>query len=236
MKIHIIRHGDPDYRNDALTELGEEEAKKLSDYMRLLPVTRLFSSPMGRARKTAEYTSRALGMEVETLPWIHEAGAFMTRPQYTGLDVPVIAWNLPRHKIDELEHLGEDWVFSNWFSHPDAEDYLFNLQDGMNRFLRNYGIRKEQDAFYGTGHVCREEIAVFCHYGSGLTAISYLLGVSVPFLWRSVWLPPSSVTTVLAEEQQDNRINFRITGLGSSTHLFHREYVQNTSGLMYNTR
>ncbi|HBG76767.1 MAG TPA: hypothetical protein DDW86_07400, partial [Clostridiales bacterium] len=120
MKIHIIRHGDPDYRNDALTELGEEEAKKLSDYMRLLPVTRLFSSPMGRARKTAEYTSRALGMEVETLPWIHEAGAFMTRPQYTGLDVPVIAWNLPRYKIDELERLGEDWVLGNPL-HPDAE-------------------------------------------------------------------------------------------------------------------
>ena len=110
MKIHIIRHGDPDYKNDTLTKLGEEEAKKLSDHMRLFPITGLFSSPMGRAKKTADYTVKALGIKATILPWIHEANEFMTKPQYTGLNAPVISWNLPRYKIDELEQLGDDWV------------------------------------------------------------------------------------------------------------------------------
>ena len=148
MKIHIIRHGDPDYKNDTLTKLGEEEAKKLSDHMRLFPITGLFSSPMGRAKKTADYTVKALGIKATILPWIHEANEFMTKPQYTGLNAPVISWNLPRYKIDELEQLGDDWVLCNWFSHPEAEDYLCNLKEGMDRLLSDYGIQKKKDGYY----------------------------------------------------------------------------------------
>ena len=204
--------------------------------MRLFPITGLFSSPMGRAKKTADYTVKALGIKATILPWIHEANEFMTKPQYTGLNAPVISWNLPRYKIDELEQLGDDWVLCNWFSHPEAEDYLCNLKEGMDRLLSDYGIQKKKDGFYTADIVSQEEIAVFCHYGSGLAAISYLLGIPLPCLWRSVWLQPSSLTTILAEKQQNARINFRITVLGSSAHLFHGAYIQNTSGLMYNTR
>ena len=55
MKLIFIRHGDPDYINDSLTEKGMREAEFLSE--RALnwkdEITHIYVSPLGRARKTA---------------------------------------------------------------------------------------------------------------------------------------------------------------------------------------
>ena len=52
MDIYLIRHADPDYANDSITELGVKEANKLGAYLKDVPLTHIYSSPMGRARKT----------------------------------------------------------------------------------------------------------------------------------------------------------------------------------------
>ena len=51
MKLVIVRHGDPDYEHDTLTETGH-----------------------------AKYTLDALGMEAETLPWLREFRAAILHP------------------------------------------------------------------------------------------------------------------------------------------------------------
>ena len=48
MRILLIRHGDPDYRNDTLTPKGHAEAKAPADYLKEHePPTKLFTSPSG---------------------------------------------------------------------------------------------------------------------------------------------------------------------------------------------
>ena len=54
MKIIFIRHGDPNYELDCLTEVGIEQAKALGEYMKDIPVDGVFSSPHGRAYLTAK--------------------------------------------------------------------------------------------------------------------------------------------------------------------------------------
>ena len=39
MRILLIRHGDPDYENDALTEAGRKEAEALSERMKSIKKT-----------------------------------------------------------------------------------------------------------------------------------------------------------------------------------------------------
>ena len=72
MRIIFIRHGDPDYENDTLTEKGIREAKLLSERTAGWPVTQFYCSPLGRAQKTASYTLHKLGREAVTYEWLKE--------------------------------------------------------------------------------------------------------------------------------------------------------------------
>ena len=72
MRLLFIRHGDPDYENDTLTEKGHIEAKLLSQYIKNYHIDEAFVSPLGRARDTAQYSLDALGMTGTTLDWLRE--------------------------------------------------------------------------------------------------------------------------------------------------------------------
>lgn len=56
MKLLLIRHGDPDYTIDSLTEKGHREAQLLAEKMKNVPVKDFYVSPLGRARGDADYT------------------------------------------------------------------------------------------------------------------------------------------------------------------------------------
>jgi broad specificity phosphatase PhoE len=50
------------------------------------------------------------------------------------------------------------------------------------------------------------KIAIFCHNGMALTLISHLLAIPLPMVHVSMWLAPSSVTTILFDEYPANKI------------------------------
>ena len=72
MHLIFIRHGDPDYSIDNLTEKGKIEAKLLSDIIETFDIDEVYQSPLGRAKATAEYSLKVLGKEVTTLDWLKE--------------------------------------------------------------------------------------------------------------------------------------------------------------------
>ena len=77
MKILFIRHGDPDYKNDSLTDTGWAEAKALAKYMAGdggigYEIDQFFCSPLGRARDTASLTLRALSRKAEIIDIFRE--------------------------------------------------------------------------------------------------------------------------------------------------------------------
>ena len=63
MLLYIIRHGDPDYTTDSLTEKGVLQAEAVGKRLFHSGIHRIFSSPMGRAKQTAEPACRLLGKE-----------------------------------------------------------------------------------------------------------------------------------------------------------------------------
>ena len=56
MKLLIVRHGDPDYEKDSLTEKGWREAAFLAERLSIINVKQFFVSPLGRAKDTASCT------------------------------------------------------------------------------------------------------------------------------------------------------------------------------------
>lgn len=80
----LLRHGEsvsnadpeaialPEQIGDQLTERGREQARATAAGLRETGITRLLSSPMRRARETAEPLSEALELPVTVLPYVHE--------------------------------------------------------------------------------------------------------------------------------------------------------------------
>ena len=101
MKLLIIRHGDPDYEHDSLTEKGWREAEYLAEMLSKQDITSFYCSPYGRARDTASLTLKKMGREAETLPWLREFDVFIDRPDCT--DRKRIPW---------------DWVPQDWAKDP----------------------------------------------------------------------------------------------------------------------
>ena len=91
MKLLIIRHGEPDYSIDSLTEKGWREAELLADRLSKLQIRDFYVSPMGRARATAKPTLERLGRTAEVLDWLHEFRGQIINPSTGERCIP---WNL----------------------------------------------------------------------------------------------------------------------------------------------
>ena len=59
MKLIFVRHGEPDYAHDCLTENGILQAKKTAERLQNEPISAVYSSPMGRAVQTASFTAES---------------------------------------------------------------------------------------------------------------------------------------------------------------------------------
>ena len=82
MRLLIVRHGDPDYENDTLTQKGRREAALLAERLKKEDITALYTSPLGRAKDTCMYTARALGKvrEVKEKWWLAEFNHLIDLP------------------------------------------------------------------------------------------------------------------------------------------------------------
>lgn len=75
MRLIIVRHGDPNYEIDSLTEKGWREAEFLSVRMEKQlqkEHTYIYTSPLGRAKDTASLTLKKLGMTATEFKWLRE--------------------------------------------------------------------------------------------------------------------------------------------------------------------
>ena len=88
MKIIFIRHGEPNYEIDSLTEKGWREAELLSKRTAKWNVTDFYCSPLGRAKDTASYTLKNAGREAEILPWLREFDAPVLDPETEKRRIP----------------------------------------------------------------------------------------------------------------------------------------------------
>ena len=59
MRILLIRHGDPDYEHDTLTEKGRREAELLAKRASSLAMGSCYQSPLGREIGRASCRERA---------------------------------------------------------------------------------------------------------------------------------------------------------------------------------
>ena len=132
MKLLLIRHGDPDYEIDSLTEKGHREAQLLAEKMQHVPVKAFYVSPLGRARATIDYTLKKTGREATILDWMEEFPATLNPQESIGLKN---AYGTHKNTVNRVvwDMLPEYWEA---FRIPEKKISIVTLNLSDARFLR----------------------------------------------------------------------------------------------------
>ena len=222
MRILFVRHGDPDYVNDSLTEKGKREAALLAERVAKWEVTDFYVSPLGRAQDTAAPGLEKTGRTAETLDWLREF--------YAPIDDPirgehVIPWDLYPSYWTKIPEMDEKAGFADtrlMRSGAVKEEYA-RVCGGLDNLLEKYGYVRE-GGVYRTDlrpDVNKEAVIVlFCHMGVTLFLMGHLLGISPVVLTSGFFLPPTSVTMLASEEREPGISYFRCQGAGDTSHLY----------------
>ena len=231
MKILIVRHGDPDYAIDSLTEKGWREAELLGDRLSKLDIRDFYCSPLGRAKDTAKPTLKKLGREgeLQILPWLQEFRGQVISPFDEKKRIP---WNLmPQYWTRQEELFDKD----GWLDHPlmktgSVEAVYRETCAGMDALLESYGYRRDGYLFRCEENI-EDTIVLFCHFALGMAIIAHMTGVAAPVMWQSFFLPTTSVTTFVTEERVKGEVFFKCMQMGDTSHLYASGEPVSRSGL-----
>ena len=218
MKILIIRHADPDYSIDSLTETGWEEARLLVPRMEKLDVKNFYVSPLGRTQDTASLTLKAMGRTAETLPWLREFGPGIVKP---GHDHKTCVWDwLPADWTSDPRCFDrEAWLETEFAKPYDLRPHIQWVYDNLDALIAKHGYVRDGD-IYRAEQPNEDTIVFFCHFGLECVLLSRLLNISPMVLWHGTSAAPSSVTSVVTEERRPGVAYWRMNAMGDTSHLY----------------
>lgn len=220
MRLLIIRHGDPDYEHDTLTEKGRREAALLAERLKAEPIDYFYSSPLGRAKDTCAYVARAHGKENEIVvkEWLREFSHRVTLPSGRERGIP---WDmLPAEWADDPKMYDyKHWYRQDFYEKVGMEQVYKAVTDGLDELLAEHGYTRDGEV-YRTENGHTQTIALFCHFGLEMVLLSHLCGISPIPLWHHFAALPTSVTTLYTEERREGTAMFRCCGFGDTGHLY----------------
>ncbi len=193
MRIIFVRHGEPDYERDCLTQTGRQQAAAAAERLKGEGIERIYSSPMGRARETASFTADALGLPVTILDFMHEIS-------WGGPGVPFEGhpWTVSDRMIslEDFDFYSQNWREHPYFANNGATAAMDMIAGRFDELLLTLGYRHE-----GTRFLCETDraqtVALFSHGGSGACALAHLL--SLPFPYVCTVLPYEFTSVIILE-------------------------------------
>ena len=216
MRLIIIRHGDPDYEHDSLTEKGIKEATLLAKRLKGEKIDRAYASPLGRAALTAKIGLSKTSLTPTTLAWLREFDSTAIHEDQSD-----VTWDwLPSEWTKDPRFYSIDtWMENDIFKNsPDLKplyDERINgldqllLENGYQRCGRNYAVVREN----------RDTLALFCHFGVMCVLLSHLINCSPMVLWHGFVCQPTGVTILSTEEREKGIASWRISTFGDVSHL-----------------
>ena len=218
MKLLIIRHGDPDYSIDSLTEKGWKEAELLKKRLLKLDISAFYVSPLGRAQATAKPTLEALNKTARVCDWLREFDGVVTDPETGEKTYP---WDrYPRFMCENEDYYDKDkWIDTPFISEGTVKEKYKAVCDGLDGLLARHGY-VHNGKIFNVEKENTDTVALFCHFGVECVLLSHLLKISPMALWQGFVALPASVTTLNTEEREQGVAYFRCSGFGDISHLY----------------
>lgn len=218
MKLLIVRHGDPNYEIDGLTEKGAKEAELVSKRLTNEKIAQIYCSPLGRARLTAQPTLDKTGMNAKYVDWLREFGYAKVRFPYQ--DEPDSCWDiLPEFVNDNPEIYTENWREVEFIKNSDVGKCYDEVCNELDKMLASHGYER-WGKNYRAVKPNHDTIVLFCHFGITAVLLSHLLNCSPFCILQHCVTLPTSVTTVYTEERRESKSLMRMCGMGDISHLY----------------
>lgn len=219
MRLLFIRHGDPDYEHDCLTEKGITEAKFLAERMTKEKLDEIYVSPLGRAQQTASYTLNAMNRKGITEEWLKEFDPQIMRPDCKEHRMGCWDW----HPKDWTQY-EEFYDLKNWKENPILKEG--NVKERYDWVCHHFDALLESKGYtfngkyYKVSDDSHDTLCFFCHFGVECVILSHMLGLPfMPFI-HGFACNPTGVTEVYSQEVEKGIANFRITMYGDLSHLY----------------
>ena len=205
MKIILIRHGDPNYEKDCLTELGHKQVKVAAQRLLKEGIDEVYCSPLGRARQTAQAFLDASGIDHMTiLDFMQEIRFGVEGALYDN------RWN-PWLGAAALVNEGKDLQSPDWREYPAFKDNLATFDADKiavesDKWLATLGYVRE-GAYYrcagvegdagSDGGEHEKTIAIFCHGGSSSAFMARVLNQTFAYMCGVLLRFPHTTINVL---------------------------------------
>lgn len=219
MKLLMIRHGDPDYEKDSLTEKGWKEARYLSERISGMDIKAFYVSPLGRARDTASFTLEKMGRQATECEWLREFACRIQRPDRPGRKSVVWDWLPQDWTVEDRFYDRNQWTEPELFLHAKVKEEYQWVIENFDKLLARHGYER-QGNFYRVNEANEDTLVFFCHFGLTCVLASHLMGVSPMVLWQSTIEAPTGITTFVTEERRKGIASFRMTTFGDTAHLY----------------
>ncbi|MBQ3235415.1 MAG: histidine phosphatase family protein [Clostridia bacterium] len=208
MKITIIRHAEPDYENNTLTQKGFKEADILGKYLQNEKIDYIYSSPLPRAKYTADAIVKYNKTKtIEVLDFLREFEPDMWDNAPTFL------------QSDERLYDKNRWLevdFDN--KNQEIKNRYEFVKRELSALIEKHGYKKN-GVCYDVINANNDNIVLTCHFGLESYLLSELLNIPLVAIINHSCAAPSSVTTVVTEEREKGKAIFRMLSYGETTHL-----------------
>jgi len=145
MRIFIIRHAEPDYSVDGLTEKGKREAELLAKRLVNEKIDQIYSSPFGRARMTCEATANKRGQSFTICPWLREFNFPLIMPD--GESEHLLWDRMPAFWTKYPEFfLPNEWVNVPFIKNTELPERYNDVCNGIDEILKNKGLEENRSA------------------------------------------------------------------------------------------
>ena len=168
MKLLIIRHGEPDYSIDSLTEKGWREAALLKNRLEKLPITAFYCSPLGRAKDTAKPTLQVLNRNAEICDWLQEFPAYVIDPVSGNHRIP---WDiLPVNLAKEPRYYHPTaWLQTELMQSGNVQEKYTAVCTQLDSLLARHGYVHNGSVFYAE-NPNHSVVASFVNFPSSIMA------------------------------------------------------------------
>ncbi|MCL2810020.1 MAG: histidine phosphatase family protein [Treponema sp.] len=234
MLLYIIRHGEPDYATDSLTENGKKQANALADRLCIHGFDEIYTSPLGRAIQTAQPTCQRLKIPYSIEDWMSEDLVWKDFSADDENGTRNWVFGCQNTKLLDQKYLRDDWyknpVYSSCKSALEGYRRITNSSDD---FIARLGYKRENH-LYKIIKPNEKRIAAFCHHGLGTSWLSHLLSISPNIFWSSFDIAHTSVSILVFRNNPDGYTAPQCVCLSDISHIYKERLPVNAAINFYN--
>jgi len=225
MLLFLIRHGDPIYAPDQLTELGKRQAEAVGRRLSRYGIDKIFSSTSTRAYQTALPTAEICKKDITQLDWCHEERAWADLTVMTEKGYRTWVGYDPRYArlfaTKEIRAYGD-----KWYEHPALKEFttfkpgIERIDREVDNFLAELGYEHDREkGIYNIKNHTHDRVALFAHEGFGRAFLGSVLDMPYPEATLRFAMTHSAVSVIGFDDEGGYSIA-RLLTLSNDSHIY----------------